>query len=75
MLHDHLVLFGPLLGGAEWIFSQENTYCSAQGGLKTKKLMFCQGLLKYGFNPIQNLWSTLSHRVYAYNKQFFLRTN
>jgi hypothetical protein len=75
MLEDHLLPFGPLIGGQNWIFQQDNA--SIHAATSTWNWM-AEWQVKWldwpsrspDLNPIENLWGIMVRRLYRNGRQF-----
>lgn len=75
MLEQHLLPFGPVLGGADWIFQQDNAPCHASKSTVEWFQAKNVNVLRWparspDITPIENLWGIIVRRVYANGRQF-----
>jgi len=75
VLQSNLLRQGPKLGGRGWIFQQDNarihTSRSTMNFLETKNVRVLDWPSRSpDLNPMENLWSELTHRVYGHGRQY-----
>lgn len=75
IIHYHFIPFVSLLSSSKWMFQQHASTCwhlnPLKNSLKTKTLYLPRTSRNLNYNPEENFWSTLIHRVYINNKKSY----
>ncbi|GBN11236.1 Transposable element Tc3 transposase [Araneus ventricosus] len=75
-LENHLIPFAENIGGRNWEYQHDNTpthtSSATKNYLNSKNVTVLEWLpMNLDLNPIQNVWSIMSRKVYENGRQFY----